>query len=106
MSIARQLKKTAELIEQEMDMCEDPENLDLLDQYHHQIIKTKRDLSAKSIKKDTEAYALLSKSFNEANKDLKEAIDGIEKIGKRTERIGKIVGQVCKAAAKIIELVT
>lgn len=99
-------KKTAELIEQEMDVCEDQDNLDLLDQYHKQVVNAKRELSAKKIKDNTEAYVQLSKSFNEANKDLKKAIGNIEKIGKRTERIGKIIGQICKATAKAIEIVS
>lgn len=104
MSIARQLKKIADLIEQEMDECEDPTYLSLLDEYHEKIVKAKRNLSAKKIKENTEAYAQLSKSFNNANEELEEAIKGINKIGKRIERVGKIVGQICKVTAKAIEM--
>lgn len=106
MSIARQLREFADLIEQEMNQCENPADIDILEGYHRQVVKDMRALSAKTIKEDTESYALLSKSINDANKELKATIDDVEKTGKRTERIGKIFGKVCKYTAKALDLVT
>lgn len=106
MNMARQLKEFADLIEQEMDQCENQADLDVLDGYHRQVVKDMRALSAKAIKEDTEAYIQLSKSISDANAELKATISDVEKVGKRIEKIAKIFGKVCKYTAKALDLIT